>query len=155
MARISRGDVNRGAVVAAGAIPLGLVLTFVGGHLQATYRFNAAVCNTYGGSATSCTANEGLFTLGQFLEPIGVAVAVLGLIGLIAIVLAYGRTGRAGVAPPGPTVISRAKTSGNAPADDVTTPNLSAPSGDLARRSWKEQDSPPATAPPADDDSDW
>jgi hypothetical protein len=63
-----------------GMIGAGIVLLAVGTAMKSHFQLNAAVCNTYGGSTASCAGNEGLFTLGQILQPIGGVLIGIGII---------------------------------------------------------------------------
>jgi len=64
-----------------GVIGAGIVLLVVGSSLKSHFQLNAAVCNTFGGPVGTCTGSESLFTLGQFLQPIGGIFIGLGVIG--------------------------------------------------------------------------
>ncbi len=72
-----------------GMIGAGVVLLAVGTVLKSHFQLNAAVCNTYGGSTANCAGNEGLFTLGQILQPIGGVLIGIGVI--LGILMAVGK----------------------------------------------------------------
>ena len=75
------------AAMVVGAILVGVVLFIIGSVLKSHYQFSADVCNTYGGSAGQCAGSMGAVTAAQFLQPIGVILAVLGVIGGVALMI--------------------------------------------------------------------
>ena len=75
-----------------GMIGLGIVLFVVGTVLKSHFQVNAALCNTFGGSTAKCTGNEGAYSFGQVLQPLGGVVFAIGVV--IGIVLLVDRNSK-------------------------------------------------------------
>jgi len=93
---------------ALGTIGGGIPLFVVGTALKSHFALNAAVCNTYGGHLTSCAGNEGLFMLGQFLQPLGVIAIVIGVVIGIPLVIYKSKNTTPGSRAPYGSVSGRA-----------------------------------------------
>jgi hypothetical protein len=66
---------------------IGFVLFVVGAVLKNHFQMNAAICNTFGGANVSCLGNEGAFTAGRYLQPLGgLMVGVGAIMGLLFLI---------------------------------------------------------------------
>jgi hypothetical protein len=105
-------------------VVVGIVLLIVGSALKSHYQLNAAVCNTYGGPTESCAGNEGIFTLGQVLQPLGGFLLAVGLLGSIIMVVTKATgANKTALAPKG----ARASSGESRPNETLRAPNGSAP----------------------------
>jgi hypothetical protein len=70
-----------------GMIALGITLFIVGTILKSHFQTNAVLCNTFGDSSAQCTGNEGAFSFGQVLQPLGGFMFAAGvIIGVIVLI---------------------------------------------------------------------
>jgi hypothetical protein len=96
VAQTKSGQVVTSAVIALGTVALGIALFVIGSLLKSHFALHAAICNTYGdtfgGSASTCVGNEGAYTAGQFMQPVGGLFFAAGIVGLIAVALGKHKT---------------------------------------------------------------
>jgi uncharacterized Zn finger protein (UPF0148 family) len=79
---------------AVGLVVLGIVLIIISSAVKSHFALNAAVCNTYGGAATTCAGNETAYTAGQVLQVFGWVVTLGGVVAVIALLVARSNQAR-------------------------------------------------------------